>query len=85
MEKSSKPHHPHLPKDLSKRMEMVIAAFIGKGHLNRNVLAEYYGLSQLQASTLLRDFLHHRVNEVRWDSVTNSYHLIGYPTQQNPK
>ena len=68
----------HLPTDMSKRIEMVIAAFIGKGHLNRNILASYYGLTQLQASTLLRDFLQHRINDVRWDSKINSYRLVGY-------
>jgi hypothetical protein len=83
MEKTTKNHHFHLPTDPSKRIEMVVAAFIGNGHLNRNVLANYYGLTQLQASTLLRDFLQHRINDVRWDSKRNSYRLIGYPIKNN--
>lgn len=81
-----KPHdlHQHsVPADLSKRIEMVVAACIGKGHVNRHVLAEYFGLSQLEASSLLRDFLQHRIHDVRWDAKNNSYVLLGYPTKQH--
>ena len=82
MEKNPTSNNSHLPADFSKRMEMVVAACIGTGFVNRHVLAQFYGLSQLEASSLLRDFLHHRIRDVRWDAKTNSYKLVGYPVKQ---
>jgi hypothetical protein len=77
-------HTPHtpLPIDLSKRDDMVVAICISKGFVNRDLLAHYYGLSKLQASTLLRDFLEQRVHDIRRDDKNNGYILIGYPKRR---
>lgn len=79
MEKISVTHHSPLPVDLSKRIEMVVAVCISMGHVNRDLLAKYYRLSQLQASSLLREFLEHRVQDIRRAPHNNGYMLVGYP------
>lgn len=79
MEKTSANHHSPLPVDLSKRIEMVVAVCISMGYVNRNMLAQYFGLSQLQASMLLREFLQHRVQDIRRAPHNDGYTLVGYP------
>jgi hypothetical protein len=78
MEKKSSSHHSAFPTDPLKRVEMVVAACIGVGHVNRAVLADYYNLTPLQASLLLREFLTHRVQDIRRDAKNNGYTLVGY-------
>lgn len=85
MQENHNQRNRQIPSELSKRIEMVIAACIHCGHVNRQVIADYYNIHQLEASTLLRDFIQHRVHDVRWDAKTNSYTLVGYPTKGNPK
>ncbi len=64
---------------------MVVAACIATGYVNRDILANYYDLTPLQASVLLREFLSHRVHDIRHDAVNNRYALIGYPAHQTNK
>jgi hypothetical protein len=79
MEKTSFSHHVSLPNDSAKRVAMVIAACIETGYINRVVLANYYGLTQLQASILLREFLQAHAQDVRREPKHNGYLLRGYP------
>ena len=83
MEKTSFAHHTPLPTDPHKRVEMVVAACIGVGHINRDVLAEYYGLTQLQASIFLREFLQAHVNNIRRSPKSDGYTLLHYPKKRN--
>ncbi len=64
---------------------MVVAACIATGYVNREVLVDYYNLTPLQASVLLREFLTHRVNDIRHDARNNGYALIGYPSHKPNK
>lgn len=80
MKKKSSLHHSAFPTDPLKRVEMVVAACISIGHVNRAVLADYYNLTPLQASLLLREFLTHRVQDIRRDAKNNGYTLVGYLT-----
>lgn len=78
-------HHTALPIELHKRVEMVIAACIAYGHVNRHVLAEHFRLRPLQASVLLRDFLQEKSREIRRDSQLNGYVLSRYPGMHTSK
>jgi hypothetical protein len=75
MEKFSFDHHLPLPTDSTKRVEMVVAACLSRGYVNRDVLSECYQLTQLQASVLLREFLHHHSQEIRRHETHNGYIL----------
>ena len=80
MDQTSNSRHAALPAEVSKRVDMVVAVCLGKGYVNRNMLAKFYGLTQLQASILLREFLESRPHDVRRDCKNNRYVLVGYPT-----
>jgi len=58
-----------------KRVEMVVAACLNTGYVNRDVLSKCYQLTPLQASVLLREFLRHRSQEIRRDETHNGYVL----------
>lgn len=77
MTQTSAAHHSPLPTSPVKRVEMVVAACIGVGYVNRNVLVDYYGLTPLQASILLREFLQAHVNELERDPKNGGYVLLG--------
>lgn len=79
MKQTSFAQHTPLPTALNKRIEMVVATCIGVGHVNRDVLAKYYGLTKLQASILLREFFQAHVNDIRRDPKNDGYMLMGYP------
>ncbi len=64
---------------------MVVAACISTGFVNREVLASYYNLHPLHASILLREFLSHRIKDIRRDAANNGYALVGYPTHKTEK
>ena len=83
MNKSPFDPHPSLPADPVKRVEEVVAVCIDLGYVNRDVLANHYGLSQLQASILLREFLQVHSNDVHSDTEHGAYVLIEYPSKRN--
>ncbi len=85
MEKTSFSHHVPLTTDPTKRIESVVAVCIGMGYVNRHVLANYYGLTQLQASKLLREFLQAHIQDVRRDAKRDGYVLLGYPKKSDTK
>lgn len=82
MKKTS--HSPHwpLPEDTLKRLDMVVAACSETGYIDRDVLANYYKLTPLQASILLREFLTHHVRDVRPSATYRGYILKSDPTQK---
>ena len=80
MDQTSNSCHAVLPAEVSKRVDMVVAVCMGKGYVNRKMLAKFYGLTQLQASILLREFLENRPHDVRHDCQNNRYVLVSYPT-----
>jgi hypothetical protein len=80
MDKTSFLPHTSLPTDPAKRVEAVVAVCISVGQVSRDILAKYYGLTQLQASILLREFLQVHIHDVRrGDSERSTYILLGYP------
>lgn len=82
MEKTSDTDNTALPTDPVKRVELVVAACLGIGHINRDLLASYYGLTPLQASVLLREFLQVHIQDIRRDANLDGFVLLGYPKKK---
>jgi hypothetical protein len=82
MEKISSADHLPLPTDSTKRVEMVVAACLSTGYVNRDVLSKCYQLTPLQASVLLREFLHHHSQEIRRDETHNGYILTKHTSHK---
>lgn len=82
MEKTSFTDNIPLPIDSVKRVELVVAACLGIGYINRDLLASYYGLTPLQASVLLREFLQAHIRDIRRDGNLGGYVLLGYPNKK---
>ena len=75
--KSHKPSHARFEPslDLSKRIELVMLAYQKKGYVSRKTLIEAYGITQVQAGALMRDFLHAHASKTQWD-MTHSHYSI---------
>lgn len=78
MENKTNTHRASFPTDPVKRVDSVMAVCVALGHVNRDVLAQYYGFTQLEASILLREFLQTHVKDVRRDTKNDCYVLLGY-------
>ena len=61
--------------DLEKRIELVMSLQKTLGHVNRKALIEEYGLTQLEAGALMRDFLHAHAKNLKWD-MTNAHYKM---------
>lgn len=61
---TSKKFNIHL--DLEARVELVLAAHVIHGHVSRKTLMTIYGISQLQAGALMRDFIKTHPNNIEW-------------------
>jgi hypothetical protein len=75
--KSHKPAHVHFDPtlDLPKRIELVMTAYKKQGYVSRKTLIETYGITQLQAGSLMRDFLHAHANKTQWDMTHSHYNM----------
>lgn len=54
--------------DLEKRIELVMSLQKSLGHVNRKNLIEAYGVTQFQAGSLMRDFIHAHAKHLEWDA-----------------
>ena len=61
--------------DLEKRIELVMSLQTSLGHVSRKALVEEYGLTQLEAGSLMRDFLHAHAKNLEWD-MTNAHYKM---------
>ncbi len=75
MEKTLNVRKP-LPLETIKRVEAVANICIAVGYVNREVLIEAFGLTALQASILLREFLQIHVHDIRLDANKLGYVLV---------
>lgn len=76
MKSHSPSHTPFDPKwDLAKRIEIVMSIHQSIGHVNRKVLMQSCGATQLQAGSLMRDFIHAHAKNLEWD-VTHSHYSM---------
>jgi hypothetical protein len=61
--------------DLPNRIALVESAYKKFGHINRKTLIATYGVTQLQAGSLMRDFIHAHANNLEWDVTHSQYRM----------
>lgn len=62
--------------DLAKRIDLVMSTYKKWGYINRKLLVMNYGISQQQAGSLMRDFIHLYAKRIQWDMKYGYYRLI---------
>ena len=62
--------------DLGSRLALVTAAYVTQGHINRKILMETYGVTQVQAGGLMRDFIEANSKTIEWFPENTHYRLI---------
>jgi hypothetical protein len=75
-----KKHSPSLVRfdpslDLTTRIALVMSACQSSGHVSRKSLIATYGLSQQQAGSLMRDFIHAHAKHLQWDVAHARYSM----------
>jgi hypothetical protein len=61
--------------DLSERIDLVMLTYKKLGYINRRALVVNYGISQQQAGSLMRDFIHLHAKRIQWDMKHAHYTL----------
>ena len=61
--------------DLPKRIALVLAAYDELGYVNRKSLMSIYGVTQLQAGALMRDFIHANARNIEWNKDRSHYNI----------
>jgi hypothetical protein len=61
--------------DLEYRIALVMYLQKKLGHVNRKTLITAYGVTQLQAGSLMRDFIHAHAKNLEWDTTHAHYRL----------
>lgn len=59
--------------DLESRIALVIAAHMTHGNVNRKTLMNMYGITQIQAGALMRDFIHAHAKDIEWIAQHSHY------------
>jgi hypothetical protein len=59
--------------DLQSRIALVMDAHTAHGHVNRKKLMTMYGITQIQAGSLMRDFIHAHANDLEWNAHHSHY------------
>ena len=59
--------------DLEHRISLVMSLQKNLGHVNRKALITAYGVTQLQAGSLMRDFINAHAKHLEWD-VTHAHY-----------
>lgn len=62
-----------MKKDLSERVSLVMQAYAKDGYVNRKTLMAMYGLSQIQAGVLMRDFIQTHAINLKWHPIHSHY------------
>jgi len=52
--------------DLASRIALVMTAHTTHGNVNRKTLMNMYGITQIQAGSLMRDFIHAHAKDLEW-------------------
>ena len=69
--------------DLPDRISLVMQAYEKDGHVNRKTLMAMYGLSQVQAGVLMRDFIHAHAINLEWHP-THSHYKLSVKSEKKP-
>jgi len=59
--------------DLASRISLVMAAHMTHGNVNRKTLMNMYGITQIQAGSLMRDFIHAHAKDLEWIAQHSHY------------
>ena len=64
-------HNPIKPRfnvnlDLTARLLLVSDAYLLRGQINRKILVDTYGVTQVQAGALMRDFIEASSKTIGW-------------------
>jgi hypothetical protein len=62
--------------DMTSRVALVTSAYLTRGHINRQLLVETYGVTQVQAGRLMRDFIEAHSKTIEWFPKNTHYRLI---------
>ena len=60
---------------LHERISLVMQVNDRNGHVSRKALMTTYGLSQIQAGALMRDFIHAHANDLEWHPTDSHYKI----------
>lgn len=60
-------------RHLKSRVDAVMAIYKEHGHVNRSLISDELGLTKLQSSQLLREFLSAHAPVLEWDNFKNGY------------
>lgn len=60
---------------LSERVDVVMLTYKKLGYINRKALVADYGISQQQAGSLMRDFIHLHAKRIQWD-IKHDYYTL---------
>lgn len=52
--------------DLADRIELVMTAHLKRGYVNRKTLMDLYGVNQIQAGSLIREFINAHSINIKW-------------------
>jgi hypothetical protein len=63
------------PLDLTQRIDLVMSTYKKLGYINRKALAANYGISEQEAGSLMRDFIHLYAKRIQWD-MKHSYYIL---------
>lgn len=59
--------------NLADRVELVMTAHLVHGCINRKILMRHYGINQLQAGALIRDFIKAHSVHIEWSPELKHY------------
>ena len=61
--------------NLEQRIALVLSLQKSLGHVNRKSLIKAFGVTELQAGSLMRDFIHANAKHLKWDMKHAHYTL----------
>lgn len=61
--------------DTPNRIALVLAAYQALGYINRKSLMTMYNITERQAGSLMRDFIHVHANDIQWNKDHGHYNM----------
>jgi hypothetical protein len=62
-----------------ERISFVMKAYEKDGHVSRKTLMKLYGISQLDAGVMMRDFIHQHARDLEWHPIQSHYKIASKP------
>jgi hypothetical protein len=73
--KKNIPHFSEKSLNLEDRIALVNSVYRKLGFVNRKSLMQAYDLSQIEAGSLMRDFIHAHAKNLEWDLQKGHYKI----------